>query len=391
MEKTGTRKRKVSNAPRFGSILHLSEVQRAYGDEPIWVDVTAEDPNLRVKIANALNWGNAAFDDAMLKKITLDFFKENEEYSFLKDIHEQYFHSVGLQCWLRSNNAPLDSASDEFFQTCLGQLKDRYTKNCQEKEKEREEELRKEMENVKISAEQEAKIQYADLFAEIDNCVLKNEVSSEKIYEFLRDKSPSVAVLRLLLSHYEDNVSDAETYYKNNPIKSVPLKVKNYVNTLRDNSATVLAQISKILNNTKAEIKLQKIRRPRKKKIKPANMQIRSLQFKERDEGLKLVSIPPTSVISAPTLVVFNTKTRKVGMYVAKTTDGLSVKGTTIQNYDEEKSTQKTLRKPEEMLPMLTDYALRRFEKVFEDIKAVDTKLNGRINTDVLLIKVFKK
>ena len=119
-------------------------------------------------------------------------------------------------------------------------------------------------------------------------------------------------------------------------------------------------------------------------------MQIRKLQFKETDASLKLVSIPPTAIIAAETLVTFNTKTRKVAIFYAKNTDGLSVKGTTIVNYDAERSMTKTLRKPEEMIEHLIGTSLKRFEKVFEGIKAVQTTPKGRINSDVMLLKTFK-
>ena len=192
--------------------------------------------------------------------------------------------------------------------------------------------------------------------------------------------------LRLLQNHYSENVNDADKYSD----KKSSIVVKKYVNNLRDYSAAIVMQVAKILNNTKAEQKLDKVRRPRRKKIKPVNMQVKNLQFKERDEGLKLVSISPTALVHAQTLVVFNTKTRKVGMYYAKNVDGLSIKGTTIQNYDETKSVQKTLRKPEDMIPHLTELSVKRYEKVFADIRAVETKMTGRINTDTLLLKVFK-
>jgi putative N-acetylmannosamine-6-phosphate epimerase len=65
----------------------------------------------------------------------------------------------------------------------------------------------------------------------------------------------------------------------------------------------------------------------------------------------------------------------------------LSVKGTTIIGFDADKSVSKTLRKPEEQLKEFAKagkIALRTFMK---DIKAVETKLNGRIGIDILLLK----
>ena len=75
--------------------------------------------------------------------------------------------------------------------------------------------------------------------------------------------------------------------------------------------------------------------------------------------------------------------------YVADSIRGpLNVKGTTIIGYDEFKSVTKTLRKPEEKLKEFAKASKVQLRKFLEDIKATETKLNGRISVDVVLLKV---
>jgi hypothetical protein len=100
------------------------------------------------------------------------------------------------------------------------------------------------------------------------------------------------------------------------------------------------------------------------------------------------VSINPTDIISAKELWVFNIKTRKIGKYVAKEYGELSVKGTSIINFDENTSIQKTVRKPEEKLKEFKAAGKVQLRKFLEDINATDTKMNGRINEDTILLKV---
>jgi len=47
----------------------------------------------------------------------------------------------------------------------------------------------------------------------------------------------------------------------------------------------------------------------------------------------------------------------------------------------------KTLRKPEEKLKEFAKAGKIQLRKFIEDIKATETKLNGRISADVLLLK----
>ena len=104
---------------------------------------------------------------------------------------------------------------------------------------------------------------------------------------------------------------------------------------------------------------------------------------------MKLVSINPVDIVGAQELWVYNTKSRKIGKYVAEDMGGaLSVKGTTITGYNANNSVQKTLRKPLEQLTEFKAAGKVQLRKFIDDIKAVDIKLNGRINEDVILLKV---
>ena len=129
-------------------------------------------------------------------------------------------------------------------------------------------------------------------------------------------------------------------------------------------------------------------RAPRKTKAKPVEKIIAKLKFLKQDEKLKLVSINPADIIGAKELWVFNTKTRKLGKYVTGEFNELGIKGTTITGYDEIRSVQKTLRKPEEQMKEFKAAGKVVLRKFLEDIKAVDIKLNGRINEDTILLKV---
>jgi len=129
-------------------------------------------------------------------------------------------------------------------------------------------------------------------------------------------------------------------------------------------------------------------RKPRVKKAVPKDKLVAKMKYKKTDDQLKLVSINPADIIGSQEVWVFNTKTRKLGKYVAAAYNDLRVKGTTIIGFDENKSVQKTLRKPEEQLKEFKAAGKVALRKFLEDIKAVDIKLNGRINEDTILLKV---
>jgi hypothetical protein len=138
----------------------------------------------------------------------------------------------------------------------------------------------------------------------------------------------------------------------------------------------------------------QKAVRTRTKKPVSKEKLVAKLKYQKEDATLKLASISPLDILDATELWVYNTKTRKLGKYVVDDMYGsgakLGVKGTSIVGFNESQSVQKTLRKPAEQLAELKRAGKVVLRKFMEDIKTTETKMNGRINDQTILLKVAK-
>ena len=146
----------------------------------------------------------------------------------------------------------------------------------------------------------------------------------------------------------------------------------------------------KIISACDIVINEQKVRRkPRAVKAKRADDVIKKLKFQISDVSHGITSVPPVEIVGSVLTVIFNTKTRKIGLYVAEDSSGLSVKGTTIYGYNEKISVQKTLRKPKNQLKLF-NVAKTKLVKEFESLKTADTKLNGRTNEHCIILRCFK-
>jgi hypothetical protein len=66
----------------------------------------------------------------------------------------------------------------------------------------------------------------------------------------------------------------------------------------------------------------------------------------------------------------------------------LSIKGTSIVGYDPKKSLQKTVRKPE-ILKGANKLSRTKIQKQFDDIRATETEMNGRLNEHIILVSTF--
>ena len=136
----------------------------------------------------------------------------------------------------------------------------------------------------------------------------------------------------------------------------------------------------------------RKVRRPRAKKVKPAAELISKLAYMEafKDETMALSSVNPVDIIGCKQLWLYNTKTRNLTELNAFDKNGLSVKGTSITGFDEKTSVVKKLRKPADVLSNVLAGNKFQLNRVMKDITTKPGKLTGRINSDTIILRVYK-
>ena len=138
-------------------------------------------------------------------------------------------------------------------------------------------------------------------------------------------------------------------------------------------------------------------RKARKPKARSKEAIIKKLKYAINCPELGLASLPATDIVYANEVWVYNIKTRKIGVYKAQNVDprnmqrpgtGIMVKGTTLQDFCEKSSTQKTLRKPAEMIKYF-DSGKMKCKKSYEELTTTPTKMNGRFNEHTIILRTF--
>jgi hypothetical protein len=145
--------------------------------------------------------------------------------------------------------------------------------------------------------------------------------------------------------------------------------------------------------NTACDTYINTGKAQRKTKVPKAHSKeklIAKLRYQVNEKDLGIASINPVEIIDAKEVWIYNTKTRKLGVYRADDMGpGIGVKGTTLLHFIESKSVQKTLRKPKEQLAAFKGNARTKYNKAFDDIRSTDVKLNGRLNEQTIILKAF--
>jgi len=208
---------------------------------------------------------------------------------------------------------------------------------------------------------------------------------SFKLLNLLKGRQAKAAHARIIRDLYKRTLVELQEAYAG---KDEQLK-EGYSHLTKKNLKKIVDFYNEIISACDMLGQEAKVnRKPRAKKTVSKDKLIAKLKFKKSDESLKMVSINPADIVGAKELWIFNVKTRKLGKYVAGEFADLGIKGTTIINYDEAKSTQKTLRKPAEQLKTFKSAGKVQLRKFLDDINAVEIKLTGRINEETLLLRV---
>lgn len=231
------------------------------------------------------------------------------------------------------------------------------------------------------------------LAQELEELILKGIFPKdyETAYNILDHNKPSPAVLRHIVSNLQIFMDEFNDF----TVQEIEEGFSSRKAFIKSKEAYVeLLDLGKSYS-TNAKTRRKMNRKRKNHGVGPkarAAKAVSKVNYKIEDRELRLISIDPESIVGAKGLLVYHTKNRKVGLYVAADDAGLGVKGTTIQGFDEKKSFQKTLRKPGEQLSTLRDATFKRTGIVLnKNIKAKAGTMNGRLNDHIVLLKVWKK
>jgi len=355
----------------------MKEVQRdaMYGEEPVY---SGKPETWNMYLHNFFNWVNVQYEHADFKDMVIQYAKKNGlDHKTLSAVPSCYFIPAGKIAYLLNGGRHVTTHLKERFQSLVETLLSY----------EEPKPLSEASEEDKITPRAKLVLMYQDSYSDLDN-QMKEFNSTDDVTKLLSGKT--LPVLKMLQEHYSDNLSDYM-----NALDLVPKRGKSELRERLkfyvEKTTLIKDAINSLVTSQENVKQANRIaRKPKTKRNVPASKIVSKMKYRTSDPTLGLTSINPEAIIGAKAIVVFNTKTRKIGKFVARLETGLSVKGTTIENFDEEKSLAKTIRKPSEQISQLTSTTAKRFDTMFNEIKAVSTKLTGRINEDILILKAYK-
>lgn len=334
----------------------------------------------KVLKSNAIKWLKKN------KKLTTDQFKE------LESLSDYRYEVMGRLCYIMNNGGEVPETGLPFIDKQV----DEFLVVAKQKKEEKLLELAEdpaqpiaEKKGVQEHLRDQASVVGADFDAFIDGFVRDHEgfeLSKFNPLSAMRNAQFKAAQARHIKKFYQNDYDELIQVRD----KTDTDLVEAYSNLSKKKLKDLIALYDKIFDAVNVLATATKAaKKPRKKKAIDLNKLVSKLKYKKEDVALGIASIKPIDILGAREIWVYNTKTRKIARIVSEHPAGLSVKSTTLLNYSEAKSVQKTLRKPKEQLKEFKKNTSNGMNKVFDAVKGVDTKIRSRLSEDTVILKAF--
>ena len=126
----------------------------------------------------------------------------------------------------------------------------------------------------------------------------------------------------------------------------------------------------------------------RRKPVDPQKL-VASFRVQSEDQEHSLTSLDPKKIIGSSCVILYNTKYKMVHFVQAPEGGALSVKGMAITGFDEGTSFAIRLRKPADVLPLITKKTKLQILKQLQALSTKASATKGRTNDNTLILRIF--
>lgn len=337
----------------------------------------------KVNLIKLLNWYSQNKDVKDSQKWAIDYFKKKLKLTINSEKLKDTQTNFGFICRMLSNGSELDMKEQLWFENQIKRIE-------QTKEQPKAVDITETPKNV-INIQDRIREKSSECIGElkgaVDDYLTSNFTAEISPYGIMHTKNiKSVHVSHILnwakkfRSEFDDVLNSKDEQIKEGYSNFTKPQIKKII-AFGD---LIISDALRISGDSMSN------RKPRKRKVKSPEELVSKMNYCQKFDELKLESIKPKDIIECSQLFVYNTKTRKLGCYVASDSSGLSVKGSTITGFSEMKSVHKTLRKPETVIPEVLKGGKVFLRNVISNIRSKESCLTGRINSDTILLRSLK-
>ena len=229
----------------------------------------------------------------------------------------------------------------------------------------------------------------AELEGILDEFTLGGYKSKFEIYKWLNKenvKSPQAAAIS---QFYKPQLEELEEL----KCKSDPQLLEAYSHLSKDELNRYMEFIKILVEDSaRWSQNTRKAKGQRKPRARSIEQQVKHMKFKASDSDFKVQSVDPSSILGASELWVLHTGyVKKIGVYRALDRGGLTITRSSIKNFDTDNSVEKRIGKnPEAVVKKALEAGKVSLRNLTKSLKAKDEEPSGKINKNIILLRVIK-
>jgi hypothetical protein len=334
-------------------------------------------------LMKALNYYNSAHDNKEKRKWVMSFVQKKDAADLAKVESDYEFRSLGTVIRLKLRDQRLEPREVKFITSEINRLKNLVKKTSVVKEAKAEPKVEKPKATIQDKIKDAASSHVGEIHGLFDE-FLVNDVEPD-FASYLKSNEVSSQVSKLISPAFKKMKAELEEAYTGKDKQLVEgysnikkVKLRKFIKLIDDLESACNQQV----------VSAKTVRKPRVRKEKPASVLASKVKYMKEFAELQLKSVNPVSLVGASEAWIYNTKYKKLQVYRALDGQKLSVKGTSLVNYDVSQSSSKTLRKPESTKDIL-GMAKKTFATFFNKLTTKDASVNGRLNEECVILKVI--
>ena len=339
-----------------------------------------------IDLMRALNYYNSAYDSKDKRKWTMAYVGKVQANDF-DSLSDYHFNSVGTLIRMKMRDVFLEEKELNFIETKLKELRELSAGGLTTSSLKGGPKVKvdKPVVSIQDRVAENASKHIGEINGMLDEFIL-NDVELD-VASYLKSNDISPAVSKLIPPAFVRTIAELKEAIKGEDKQLV----EGYSHLKKIKLKKLLKSYESIADACSQQVVSAKaVRKPtvRVVKEKPASVIANKVKFLREFPELGLKSVMPATIVGASEAWIYNTKYKKIQVYRALGDGKLSIKGTTIINYEVATSDGKTIRKPEN----LKLYVAMARKTIAAEYKALTTKVaavNGRINEDSIILKVF--
>jgi len=351
------------------------------GNEP----TISDERNYRSQLLTALNHYNFENNDKDKQKWLISYVAKTDKKTAvaLVKLDESLFRHAGILARLLTNGSYLEEKELNFLNNKIEELI-QLTKKPQKVEVKKEEKPVTNVVSIQERMDEKAHELAGEIEGAIDDFVI-NKTSDFSTKNYLLANNVSAPIAKRIGDFYVRTAAELREAIAGDDKQLV----EGYSHFTKRELKKFAEFVEGIIADCNQMVQTAKVNRaPRKRKEKPASVQVAKMKYMKEFAELNLKSVKPETIIGSTEVWFYNTKYKHLGVYKGENGNTLSVKGTTIIGFDIKESKRMTLRKPDEFFKGLS-LGKRALNSAIKTLKTKPATPNGRFNEETILLGAF--